>query len=851
MAKSESAPTPLMRQYLSVKAEYPDMLVFFRMGDFYEMFFSDAERAADLLNITLTSRGAANGEPIPMSGVPYHSAEQYLSRLLKMGESVVICEQIGDPATSKGLLERKVTRIITPGTVTDPVLLPEKESRLLMSIWLVGKDIAYAWLDLSRGIFRVGECPLAELSNLLLRLAPAEVLLSENTRPPVPMRSAAVKHLPAWRFTIGDATRRLQKHFGVADLGGFGLTSNGLTTAAGALLYYAQEALRHPLSHLRGISVESDAAVLGMSAATRAGLELTQTLSGKKSPTLLSLLDRCQTTMGSRAMRELLHEPPLDRGLATARQEAIADLIAGERTQPLRDALKPVADLQRLSSRLSLHAALPRELVAILATYRALPTIRRHLSQAEAPLLKRLATACQADGQVEGLLAAALLEEPATTLRNGGVIADGYSKDLDELRGLQNGARAHIESISEREKAESKIANLRVDFNKVHGFYIEIPRSASASAPAGWTRRQTLKGAERYITPELKKLEEQVFSANERANSLERQLYDGLLGSLEHLADAMMDIAAALIEVDLIVCLATHAGEKNWTRPEFSERAEIDIRGGRHPVVEPQVEHFVANDLSLNGDTRLSIITGPNMGGKSTYLRQTAVITLLASCGSFVPAESARIGRIRNIFTRIGAADDLAAGRSTFMVEMIEVAEILHHAGENDLVLLDEIGRGTATYDGLSLAWATVESLLETNRSLTLFATHYFEMTALAEEHKAAGNHHVSAREHGEDIVFMHRVEAGAASRSYGIQVAKLAGVPADVVRRSRELLGQFERREDAAALPLFTPAPSSPSPSPVDTAVQRRLRGLSVDALSPKEALDILYELKQLSESP
>ena len=843
--------TPLMQQYLQAKADYPDMLLFFRMGDFYEMFYHDAERAAELLNITLTARGAANGEPIPMAGVPYHAAEQYLTRLIKLGESVVICEQIGEP-DGKGLMQRRVTRIVTPGTVTEPGLLAEKESRLLFALSPAGKTVGYAWLDVSRGVCRAGECAVANLADVLARLTPAELLLPENTPPP-PTINGVVKFLPEWRYA--DAQRFLQELFEVGSVDGFGLRDKPrATAAAAALLRYAQDAHKQTLPHLSGIACERADDFIGMTAATRNSLELTRTFGGERAPTLLSLLDDCKTPMGSRHLAELLHHPPRARGVAAARHDAVAAILTTKTTAALQTALKPVGDLERLATRIALQSATPRELAGVRAAYQALPAIVAALETVNTPLLATLADDCRQDGMVEDLLTQAIREEPAAVLREGGVIAAGYSQELDELRELQTLAGVNLEEITERERAASGIPNLRVNFNKVHGFYIEISRSMASRAPQEWRRRQTLKNAERYITPELKRLEEKVLSANERAAALERRLYDDVLTSLQPQVANMQQAAAALAQADVLTCFAVHADRRNWCRPEFSNEALLDIEGGRHPVVEEQVSHFVANDLNLNQETRLLIVTGPNMGGKSTYLRQTALLIILAHCGSYVPARRAVIGDIDRIFTRIGAADDLAGGRSTFMVEMTEVAEILHNATANSVVLLDEIGRGTATFDGLALAWATTEALLQKNGALGLFATHYFELTQLPQQLPAAANRHVAAREHADDIVFLHAVADGAANRSYGVQVARLAGVPQAVVQRARLLLEEFERRSGGGELPLFSPSASA-SPPPPTTAkpplpslLERRLRDINPDDLSPREALAALYEIKKLA---
>ena len=852
--------TPLMQQYLSVKADYPDKLLLFRMGDFYELFYQDAERAADLLNITLTQRGSSNGKPIPMAGVPFHAVEQYLAKLIELSESAVICEQIGE-ANGKGIMQRQVTRVITPGTVTEPELLPEKESNLLAAITLLPDNtIGYAWLDITRGMFRAGCTTPAAYEDVLARLQPAELLLPEQTELAAKLTLpayTAVQYLPPWRFNAEEAERLILTHFQIHNIAAFGLQEHpAAVTAAGVLLRYAQEAHKQPLTYINGLAYEDGNEFIGMTAATRASLELTRTLAGEKTPTLFSLLDDCKTRMGSRYLAELLHQPPRDQRRHQATYDAIAALLANKQIAPLQNALAAVRDLERLATRVSMRNASPRELAQVRQTYRALPAIAEVLATLDDPLLQQYRTHCHSDGLVEDLLTQALHEEPAVTLREGNVIADGYSKELDELRKLKSGADEHLIEIAAAERANSGIANLRVHYNKVHGFYIEVSRAQSAAAPATWQRRQTLKNAERYITPELKILEEKVLSATAKANALERRIYETLLEALQPQVDEMKAIADALKHSDVLTCFAAHALAGDWQRPTLSAVPEVQIEGGRHPVVEAQVAHFVANDVRLDEEQRLLLVTGPNMGGKSTYLRQTAVIIILAHCGSYVPAQRAVIGDISRIFTRIGAADDLAGGRSTFMVEMMEVAEILNTADKNSVVLLDEIGRGTATYDGLALAWAMTESLLQQNHALTLFATHYFELTALAAEQTAANNCHVSAREHEDSIVFLHHVAAGAASRSYGVQVAKLAGVPRPVLTRAWQLLAEFE--QSAAnkdnLLPLFhTTPPPAPATAKATAATPApallRLQEIAPDTLTPRQALEALYELKTLAE--
>lgn len=859
-AKKSKTPehTPLMKQYLTIKAAYPDMLVFFRMGDFYELFFDDAKEAAERLNITLTHRGADDkGQPIAMAGVPFHAVDQYLSRLVNSGESAVICEQIGDP-NEKGLMQRKVTRIVTPGTVTDPAILADKESRLLMAVHHEKNIVGYAWMDVSRGIFRAGQCFIKALPDVLARLSPAEILLAEDmpTTQALPAASyyrSVQKPLPSWRFNLSESEQRLKEHFEVERLDGFGLPPlPAATIAAGVLLAYAQETQQAQVKHLNRLALENDDGFIGMTAATRQSLELTRTISGGKSPTLLSLMDECKTAMGSRQLTELLHQPPRAHETTQARYDAVQALLdAPQVLENLRELLTKIPDVERLAVRVAMHTATPRELVALRAAYRTLPAIVKAVAELKPSLWKTLTQGLKTDGALAQFLSQAILEEPASTLRDGDVIADDYNTSLDELRALKTNIRTRLDEVEAAEREQTGLTNLRVDFNKIHGFFIELPRSQAARAPAEWTRRQTLKNAERYITPELKAIEEKVLSAQERINSLERQLYAEILNALQPDVEGIKSVAQALMQTDVLACFAHLAQQHHWQRPTLTDDAALRIASGRHPVVESQVEYFVENDLTLNSQQQLMVVTGPNMGGKSTFLRQAAIIVILAHCGSFVPAKEAVVGGIDRIFTRIGAADDLAGGRSTFMVEMTEMAEILYHASARSLVLLDEVGRGTATYDGLALAWATVESLLTCNRSLTLFATHYFELTELEKQHAGVHNLNVSAKEHGDDIIFLHRVEAGAASRSYGVQVAKLAGVPKEVVARAWQLLDEFEKNSGNNGSWKLTPPPATKTATQKKptSRLQQYMQTVRPDELTPREALAQLYEIKKIAD--
>ena len=848
--------TPMMQQYLRIKAEYPDMLLFYRMGDFYELFMADAERAAKLLDITLTQRGASNGKPIKMAGVPYHAAEQYLARLVKMGESIAICEQIGDPATSKGPVDRKVVRIVTPGTVTDSALLEEKRDNLLLSLQQRGNKLGLAWLNLASGQFFVCETGAANLAAELERLQPSELLHAENSTPETAIHTA-LKALPDWYFELDTARRGLCQQFATLDLAGFGCDdfTVGLE-AAGALLAYAKLTQGQAIGHIRAMQVYSAERYVRMDAATRRNLEITQTLRGEPAPTLLSQLDRCATNMGSRLLANWLHHPLRDRSVLNARLQAVAQL--DERHRDVFENLRPCVDVERITARIALRSARPRDLSGLRDTLLTLPQLHTTLlprplreragGRVEAStLLQTLANALQADSALITVLKHTLKPEPSAVLREGSVIADGYDAELDELRGIQTNCGDFLLALETRERARSGIATLKVEYNRVHGFYIEVSAAQSVNVPDDYRRRQTLKNAERYITPELKAFEDKALSANERALAREKFLYEQLLDQLAPHIAQLQNIAAAISELDVLATFAERAATLNFSAPQFSDEARLDIKQGRHPVVEAQVNNFTPNDSTLNEARRMLLITGPNMGGKSTYMRQVAIIALLAHVGCFVPAQQAVLGQIDQIFTRIGASDDLASGRSTFMVEMTEAANILHNATEKSLVLVDEIGRGTSTFDGLALAYAIARHLLEKNRSYTLFATHYFELTRLSEEFTQLANVHLAAIEHQHSIVFLHSVNEGAASQSYGLQVAALAGVPNEVIRAAKKQLRKLEQNS-AAQHPqgdLFAAIPDVPEPE--EHPLVSALRDLQPDEMSPKEALEQMYQLKKL----
>ena len=869
--------TPLMRQYLRVKSDYPDALLFFRMGDFYELFYDDAERASALLDIALTQRGVSGGKPIRMAGVPHHSADQYIGRLVRMGETVAVCEQVGDPR-GKGPMQRRVTRVATPGTLTDEATVDPRGASVLAAFSPAGGKWGYAWMDIARGMFCAGECPPDRVADVAARIRPAETLLPESSEAPV---SGALKFLPDWRFDADESRRRLESHFGVRGMEGFGLEKQpAAVAAAGTLLRYALDTQMREMPHITGVSREDDGEFVGMTAATRKALELTESLGGGRERTLLSAMDSCRSAMGARLLAESLHHPPRDRDLILSRQDAVSDLAEHSDLESLRNDLSGFSDLERIAARVALFSARPRDLSGLRATFNSLPEFAGKLSRLSSPRLQNLSSQCVPPESARALLNRAIVPEPPTVLRDGGVLAEGFSAELDELRKLQTGSRDLLEDIAVRERARTGLQNLRVEYNKIHGFFIEVPRAAAARAPADWQRRQTLKNAERFITPELKAHEEKTLSAEERARALERKLYEGVLRELQPDVAAMKSAAGALAEFDMLACFAERARARDWRRPEFADFPVLEIVGGRHPVVEGEVEHFVANDLSLNGDRRLAIITGPNMGGKSTYLRQTALLAVMAHCGSFVPAERMKFGGADRIFARAGAADDLAGGRSTFMVEMTEAADIARNATARSVVLLDELGRGTATYDGLALAWALAESLLEKNKCMGLFATHYFELTKLPRRGNGALNLHVEAREHGDGIVFLHRVSEGAASRSYGLQVAKLAGVPRPVVLRARALLDDLERGAKTDS-PLFATksdgesdgesgksddkwgksdgksgkslgkksGTKAPNQKSVAHPALEKLLATDPDSLSPRAALDALAELRQMAE--
>ncbi len=846
-----SGHTPMMQQYLRIKAAHPQHLLFYRMGDFYELFYEDAATAAQALDITLTRRGASNGDPIPMAGVPWHAMEPYLAKLVKQGFTVAICEQLGDPALAKGPVERGVVRIVTPGTLSDEELLDERRDNLILAITQrsdhhdSSRHFGVATLELASGRFALSEPrSLPELCAELHRLQPAELLLDE-TLYDLPLPQLGARRLcPSWQFEPQSARDALQRHYNVRNLDGFGLgqVSAGLG-AAGALLQYARETQKTALPHLRPPQLERGDDALQLDPATRRNLEISSTLRGDDDHTLLQVLDRTVTAMGTRLLRRWLHRPLCNRAAIEQRLDAVEALLDSTRLSEVRQALKSVGDLERVLARIALGSARPRDLVRVREATGALPDLLAVLKAIPGKGLRELTGGLRAFPDIEALLKRALAEQPSSLVRDGGVIAEGYDSELDELRQLSEGVDGFLARIEAEERAATGIGTLKAGFNRVHGFYLELSRGQAHLAPAHYRRRQTLKNAERFITEALSAQEERVLRGSERALQREKELYEQILATLRNDLPALQACSDALATLDVLQSLAERAGTLNYARPVLQDEPGIAIDRGRHPVVEQFIsEPFVANDTRLCSERRSQIITGPNMGGKSTYMRQIALITLLAHVGSFVPADRAEIGLVDRIFTRIGASDDVAGGASTFMVEMNETANILHHASARSLVLLDEIGRGTSTYDGLALAWACLEHIHLNIGALTLFATHYFELTRLPEQLSAMVNLHVSATEHGDSVVFLHAIEPGPASRSYGIHVAQLAGLPLAVVARARAHLGQLE-----SATPVAHAVPTSSEAKAAIDPAHALLDALDIDRISPRDALDVLYQLKSL----
>ncbi len=861
MMKSNASPseslshhTPMMQQYLRLKAENPDILLFYRMGDFYELFYDDAKRASELLDISLTKRGASAGEPIPMAGVPFHAVEGYLAKLVQMGESVAICEQIGDPATSKGPVERKVVRIVTPGTVTDEALLSERVDNLIAAIYHHNGRFGYATMDITSGRFQLSEPQTEEeMAAELQRTSPRELLFPEDFAPVHLMANRqGNRRRPIWEFELATAKQQLNQQFGTRDLVGFGVEQAQLgLCAAGCLIQYVKDTQRTALPHIRSLTWDRQDQSVILDAATRRNLELTHNLAGGTDNTLAEVLDHCATPMGSRMLKRWIHQPMRDNATLNQRLDAITELKETALYGELHPVLKQIGDIERILARLALRSARPRDLARLRHAMQQLPELHSVMSELKQPHLTELRTHAEPMNELCDLLERAIKENPPVVIRDGGVIADGYSAELDEWRDLANGATEFLERLEAEERDRHGIDTLKVGYNNVHGFYIQVSRGQSHLVPPHYVRRQTLKNAERYIIEELKQHEDKVLNSKSRALALEKQLWEELFDLLLPHLEQLQQLAASVAQLDVLQNLAERAENLEYCRPTLVQEAGIHIQGGRHPVVERVMnEPFIANPIELNPQRRMLIITGPNMGGKSTYMRQTALIALMAHIGSYVPAESASIGPLDRIFTRIGASDDLASGRSTFMVEMTETANILHNATRNSLVLMDEIGRGTSTYDGLSLAWASAEWLAKEIGAMTLFATHYFELTELPNVLPHLANVHLDAVEHGDGIAFMHAVQEGAASKSYGLAVAGLAGVPKPVIKNARAKLQQLEL---LSSQPAETRKPSRVdianqlSLIPEPSAIEQALAGVDPDQLTPRQALDMLYQLKKL----
>ena len=862
--------TPMMQQYLQLKAQHPDILLFYRMGDFYELFYDDAKRAAVLLDISLTKRGASAGEPIPMAGVPYHAVEGYLAKLVALGESVAICEQIGDPAAAKGPVERKVVRIVTPGTVSDEALLPERQDNLVAAIYEQKGVFALATLDMTSGRFLMTELPTKEaVSAELQRLMPAEILYPEDfAHAQILNNYKGLRRRPVWEFELVTAKTLLNRQFGTQSLEGFGVEQAEVgLCAAGCVLHYAQETQRTALPHVQSIQLQQNSETVLLDAATRRNLELTQNLAGGTEATLAAVLDKCVTPMGSRLLKRWIHQPIRDLNKLQKRQDIIATLQESGLIESLQPCLQQVGDMERILARVALRSARPRDLTRLRTALAQIPILVNYAQNQTACLVQTMAQLADFS-ELQSLLERAIIDNPPQLIRDGGVIAEGYHAELDEWRQLSAGATQYLEQLEIRERESTGIDTLKIGFNAVHGYYIQISQGQAHKAPIHYVRRQTLKNAERYIIPELKTYEDKVLKAKGASLALEKQLYDALFDAImPHLAELQL-AAMVLAELDVLTNLAERAQTLNYVRPTFSPQRGVQIKGGRHPVVEQMIsDPFIANPVYLNAQRHLLIVTGPNMGGKSTYMRQIALICLMAYIGSFVPAESAEIGMLDRIFTRIGASDDLASGRSTFMVEMTEMANILHQATAQSLVLIDEIGRGTSTYDGLSLAWACAEWLAKKTQSLTLFATHYFELTSLPSQLKGVANVHLDAREHNDTIVFMHSVQEGAASKSYGLAVAALAGVPKPVITMAKQRLAHLEELSaqtrnvnDSPQADLLFAEPISQNSAeisplaevklPEESPLEKALAEIEPDELTPRQALETLYQLKKILKS-
>ena len=844
----------MMQQFLRIKADHTDTLMFYRMGDFYELFFEDARKAARLLDITLTKRGQSAGEPIPMCGIPYHAADNYLARLVKAGESVAICEQIGDPATSKGPVERQVVRVVTPGTLSDEALLQDRRENLICCIFNAAKQWGIASLEISSGRFSISQLDQDELlASEIARLQPAEIIYCEDQSLGLESRFQSRSHsMPPWYFEIDTCTRLLCEQYKTRDLEGFGIAHlPQAISAAGCLLQYVNETLRTDVPHLQSIQWDRLDDVLVIDANSRRNLELTEVINHQNNAnSLLNIINRCSTSMGFRELSRWVQKPLRDQARVQQRHRAVACLIDNHGHEPLSDQLREIGDIERILARIALLSARPRDLSTLRSTLEILPQLQNLLTNLEDPLIDELSQLTAQHPDTVELLRTAIIDEPPMLIRDGGVIKIGYDEELDELRGLSSNADQFLLDLEQKEKNRSGIASLKVAYNRVHGFYIEVSKSQSESVPDDYIRRQTLKAVERYITPELKSFEDKVLSARERSLSREKHLYETLLKTLSSNLQPLQNTAAALAQLDVLTSFAICANEFMWSQPRLVNERKIDIRNGKHPVVEQVMDSpFIANDTQLDDHCSMLLVTGPNMGGKSTYMRQSALIVILAYMGSFVPAEQATLGPIDQIFTRIGASDDLSSGRSTFMVEMTEAANILNNATSNSLVLMDEIGRGTSTFDGLSLAYACADHLAGKCRALTLFATHYFELTELPQHFPTIQNIHLDAVEHGENIIFMHQVKPGPANQSYGIQVAKLAGIPKSAIKLARRKLQWLENQshQNGPQADLFTHRNEEEQVTTELSAVESELEEINPDNMSPREALEALYKLKSL----
>ncbi len=843
----------MMQQYLRIKAEYPETLLFYRMGDFYELFFDDAKKASGLLDITLTKRGQSAGEPIPMCGIPYHAVDSYLGKLVKAGESIAICEQIGDPATSKGPVERQVARVVTPGTLTEESLLQDRRENLLCCVFQQKHSWGIASLEISSGRFVVSQVDSDDmLGSEIARLNPAEIIACEDQALPLNSTYQHLAHnMPPWYFELETTTRLLCEQYQTRDLQGFGLGDLPLAiAAAGCLLQYLGDTLKVALPHIQPITTEHISDVLLIDSNSRQNLELVQTINRQSSDhSLLGILNRCTTAMGHRELSRWLQKPLRDQAQVRQRHHAVACLLDNRQFEIIADTMRAVGDIERILARIALLSARPRDLSTLQSTLELMPQLQSQLSALDSPLLEFLSTQIGTHPQTVALLDSAIIDEPPLLIRDGGVIKSGYDQELDELRALSANADQFLTDLEAQEQRNTGINSLKVAYNRVHGFYIEVSKNASHAVPVEYVRRQTLKAVERYITPELKAFEDKVLSARERSLTREKHLYEALLSQLSSQLGPLQQCATGLAQLDVLISFASCAEVYNWSRPTLVETATLDITAGKHPVVEQVLQQaFIANDTRLDAKHRMLLITGPNMGGKSTYMRQTALIVILSYMGSYIPAEAARIGPIDQIFTRIGASDDLSGGRSTFMVEMTEAASILNNATANSLVLMDEIGRGTRTFDGLALAWACADHLAKKSGAFTLFATHYFELTQLPEQYDNIDNVHLDAVEHGDDIIFMHRVKPGPANQSYGLQVARLAGIPHSAIQLARRKLKLLEQQAEQSGpqIDLFS------EPEPVESFAHpavEQLAALDVDELTPKQALDALYELKKLMQ--